>query len=141
MSNAYNHVTIIGNLCNEPEFATTQSGISRVNFRVGVQRRFKDKQTGQKVADFISVVAWRNTADFVRQYMHKGDLVVVDGEIQTRSYEAQDGSKRYVTEIIAENVEFCDRAPEQGQRGDVVQQAQQTFGSNFVEVDDDELPF
>lgn len=135
MSNAYNHATIIGNLCNEPEFATTQSGISRVNFRVGVQRRFKDKTTGQKVADFISVVAWRNTAEFVRQYIHKGDLVVVDGEIQTRSYEAQDGTKRYVTEINAEDV----RRP--------IQKASEAAGSaaggeGFVEVDDTgELPF
>lgn len=136
MSNAYNHVTVIGNLCNEPEFATTQSGIARVNFRVGVQRRFKDKTTGQKVADFISVVAWRNTAEFVHQYIHKGDLVVVDGEIQTRSYDAQDGTKRYVTEINAEDV----RRPIQkgtaqggghGESGD----------GQFSEVDDPELPF
>lgn len=136
MSNAYNHATIIGNLCNDPEFATTQSGIARVNFRVGVQRRFKDKTTGQKVADFISVVAWRNTAEFVRQYIHKGDLVVVDGEIQTRSYDAQDGSKRYVTEINAEDV----RRP--------VQKAAEAAGAasdgdrQFAEVDPgDELPF
>jgi single-strand DNA-binding protein len=135
MSNAYNHVTIIGNLCNEPEFATTQSGIARVNFRVGVQRRFKDKNTGQKVADFISVVAWRNTAEFVRQYIHKGDLVVVDGEIQTRSYDAQDGSKRYVTEINAEDV----RRP--------IQKAAEGTGTasagdgQFAEVEDPELPF
>lgn len=135
MSNAYNHATIIGNLTGEPEFATTQSGISRVNFRVGVQRRFKDKNTGQKVADFISVVAWRNTAEFVRQYMHKGDLVVVDGEIQTRSYEAQDGTKRYVVEINAEDV----RRP--------IQKASEGAGSasvgdgQFAEVEDPELPF
>lgn len=135
MSNAYNHCTLIGNVCNEPEFATTQSGIARVNFRVGVQRRFKDKQTGQKVADFISVVAWRNTAEFVRQYIHKGDLVVVDGEIQTRSYDAQDGTKRYVTEINADDV----RRP--------IQKASEAAGSaaggegQFAEVDDPELPF
>ena len=101
---------------------------------MGVQRRFKDKQTGQKVADFISVVAWRQTADFVRQYMHKGDLVVVDGEIQTRSYDAQDGTKRYVTEINAEDV----RRP--------VQKAAAQSGGNadegFVEVDEPgDLPF
>lgn len=136
MSNAYNHATIIGNLCNEPEFATTQSGISRVNFRVGVQRRFKDKATGQKQADFIGVVAWRQTAEFVRQYIHKGDLVVVDGEIQTRSYDAQDGSKRYVTEINAEDV----RRP--------IQKASEGTGTaaagegQFAEVDPgDDLPF
>lgn len=135
MSNAYNHVTVIGNLCNEPEYATGQSGVSRVTFRVGVQRRFKDKETGQKKADFISVVAWRNTADFVRQYIHKGDLVVVDGEIQTRSYEAQDGSKRYVTEINAEDV-----------RRPIQRAAAQSGGGEgeggFAEVDPgDELPF
>ena len=146
MSNAYNHVTIIGNLCNEPEFATTQSGISRVNFRVGVQRRFKDKQTGQKVADFISVVAWRNTADFVRQYMHKGDLVVVDGEIQTRSYEAQDGSKRYVTEINAEDVRRpIQRATEgtgNSPEGLASLREQGTgMAGDFAEVEDPELPF
>ena len=136
MSNAYNHATIIGNLCNEPEFATTQSGIARVNFRVGVQRRFRDKNTGLKQADFISVVAWRNTAEFVRQYIHKGDLVVVDGEIQTRSYDAQDGTKRYVTEINAEDV----RRP--------IQKASEAAGTavagdgQFAEVDDTgELPF
>ena len=144
MSNAYNHATIIGNLCNEPEFATTQSGIARVNFRVGVQRRFKDKTTGQKVADFISVVAWRNTAEFVRQYIHKGDLVVVDGEIQTRSYEAQDGGKRYVTEINAEDV----RRPVQ--KGTTPSAAsgdsslgEEAYGGDgqLEEVDDPELPF
>ena len=139
MSNAYNHVTIIGNLCNEPEFATTQSGISRVNFRVGVQRRFKDKQTGQKVADFIRVVAWRNTADFVRQYMHKGDLVVVDGEIQTRSYEGNDGVKRYVTEINADDVRRPYQAASNGNGG----AAQASGGQgDFTEVEDaDGLPF
>ena len=106
-----------------------------MNFRVGVQRRFKDKATGQKVADFINVVAWRQTADFVRQYIHKGDLVVVDGEIQTRSYDAQDGSKRYVTEINAEDV----RRP--------IQKASEAAGTasagegQFAEVEDPELPF
>lgn len=133
MSNAYNHATIIGNLCNEPEFATTQSGIARVNFRVGVQRRFRDKNTGLKQADFISVVAWRNTAEFVRQYIHKGDLVVVDGEIQTRSYDAQDGTKRYVTEINAEDV----RRPIQK-----ASEAAAAAGEGFAEVDDSgDLPF
>jgi len=135
MSNAYNHATIIGNLTGEPEFATTQSGISRVNFRVGVQRRFKDKQTGQKVAGFISVVAWRNTAEFVRQYIHKGDLVVVDGEIQTRSYEAQDGTKRYVVEINAEDVRRPIQKASEGTGAASVGEGQ------FAEVEDPEMPF
>lgn len=136
MSNAYNHATIIGNLCNEPEYATSQNGVPRVTFRVGVQRRFKDKTTGQRAADFISVVAWRQTADFVRQYMHKGDLVVVDGEIQTRSYDAQDGTKRYVVEINAEDVRRpIQKAAAQSGGGD-------GESGGFVEVDEPgDLPF
>lgn len=138
MSNAYNHATIIGNLCDEPNFRTTQSGIASVNFRVGVQRRFKDKETGQKKADFISVVAWRQTAEFVRQYIHKGDLVVVDGEIQTRSYEAQDGTKKYVTEINAEDVR---RPIQKGTEGTVTSQQGTGMAGDFAEVEDPELPF
>lgn len=138
MSNAYNHVTVIGNMCDEPNYATSQAGVSRVNFRVGVQRRFKDKTTGQKVADFINVVAWRATADFVRQYIHKGDLVVVDGEIQTRSYDAQDGTKRYVTEINAEDVRRPIQRASEGTGNS--QQGTGTTG-DFAEVEDPDLPF
>lgn len=133
MSNAYNHATVIGNLCEEPNYRTTQSGIPTVSFRVGVQRRFKDKDTGKKRADFINVVAWRNTAEFVRQYIHKGDLVVVDGEIQSRSYDAQDGTKRYVTEINAEDVRRPWQKVSDGDGG--------AEGEDFQEVDDPELPF
>lgn len=135
MSNAYNHATVIGNLCEEPNYRTTQSGIATVNFRVGVQRRFKDKDTGKKRADFINVVAWRATADFVRQYIHKGDLVVVDGEIQSRSYDAPDGTKRYVTEISAEDVRRPWQKVSEGDGG------AEGEGGDFAEVDDPELPF
>ena len=138
MSNAYNHATVLGNLCDEPNYVTTQSGIAKVSFRVAVQRRFRDRTTGQKVADFINVVAWRNTADFVRQYCHKGDFVVVDGEIQSRSYDAQDGTKRYVTEINAEDV----RRPYQKASEGTGNREQGTgMAGDFDEVDDPELPF
>lgn len=141
MSNAYNRVTLIGNLCDEPNFMITQNGISNVKFRIAVQRRFKDKMTGQKKADYVNVVAWRNTADFIRQYIHKGDLVVVDGELQSRSYDAQDGSKRYVTEINAEDVRRPYQAASSGTA--VSGEAQAAGGEGeFTEVDDpDGLPF
>lgn len=105
MSSVKNNVTLMGNLCDDPNYRTTQSGIATVSFRIAVQRRFRDKKTGQKKADFINVVAWENTAEFVRQYVHKGDFVALHGEIQTRTYTAQDGTTRYVTEINADNVE------------------------------------
>ena len=138
MSNAYNHVTLVGNLCDEPNFMTTTNGISTVKFRIAVQRRFKDKTTGQKKADFVNVVAWRNTADFIRQYIHKGDLVVVDGEIQSHSYDAQDGTKRYVTEVNADDVRRPYQAASNGDGG----AAQASGGQgDFTEVDDDQMPF
>ena len=99
-----NKVIIIGNLAADPEAHTTQSGIARSTFKVAVQRKYKNAD-GQREADFLTVVAWRQTADFCNQYLKKGRKVAVEGSIQTRSYDAQDGSKRYVTEIIADSVE------------------------------------
>ena len=135
-----NKVILIGNLAADPESRTTGSGVAQCTLRLAVQRRFANP-SGVRESDFFTVICWRQTAEFCQKYLLKGRKIAVEGSLQTRTYHAQDGSKWYVTEIMADNVEFCDRAPEQGQRGDVVQQAQQTFGSDFVEVDDEELPF
>lgn len=143
-----NKVVITGNVCNNPEAYTTQSGVSRSSFKVAVQRRFTNAQ-GQREADFLPIVAWRATADFCNKYLKKGDKVAVEGSIQTRSYDAQDGSKRYVTEIIAENVETLRRAENGTQGGDKAprqhaapQAPQSSMPEGFVEVDDGgELPF
>ena len=114
-----NKVILIGNLCADPEMRTTQSGISQCTLRLAVQRRFANAQ-GVRESDFFQIVCWRQTAEFCAGYLSKGRKIAVEGSLQTRSYDAQDGSKRYVTEIIAHNVEFCDRAPD---KGDVVKQA------------------
>lgn len=100
-----NKVILIGNLANDPEACTTSSGISQCSFRLAVQRRFANA-SGVREADFLPVVAWRQTAELCEKYLSKGRKVAVEGSIQTRSYDAQDGTKRYVTEIIADNVEF-----------------------------------
>ena len=97
-------VILIGNLATDPEATTTQSGVSRSTFRLAVQRKYTNAQ-GVREADFLQVIAWRQTADFCNRYLAKGRRVAVEGRIETRSYDAQDGSRRYVTEIIAENVE------------------------------------
>ena len=134
-----NKVIIIGNLANDPEAFTTQSGISRSTFRVAVQRRFTNAQ-GVREADFLPVVAWRQTAEFCKRYLTKGRKVAVEGSLQTRSYDAQDGSKRYVTEIIADSVETLDKRQE-GEQRPADAPPQQPRGGDFTEVEDDDLPF
>ena len=125
-----NRVILIGNLAKDPEAHTTQSGISRSTFTIAVQRRFTNQQ-GQREADFLPVIAWRQTADFCNRYLTKGRKVCVEGSIQTRSYDAQDGSKRYVTEIIADSVEALG-----GRQDDKPAQP-----GEFQEIEDDRLPF
>lgn len=139
-----NKAIIIGRMATDPEAFTTQSGISRSSFKVAVQRDHKN-QNGTYDADFLPVVAWRQAADYVNRYLRKGSRIAVEGSIQTRSYDAQDGSRRYVTEIIADRVEGLgdpNRDAQQTQR-QVAQQTQQAQqGANdFTEVDDDQLPF
>lgn len=135
-----NKVVLIGNLAADPESRTTQSGVAQCTLRLAVQRRFVNQQTGQREADFFNVICWRNTAEFAARYLSKGRKIAVEGSLQTRSYDAQDGSKRYVTEVIADNVEFCDSANGGGQAAP--QRADRPAqGDGFTEVDDDELPF
>ena len=149
-----NKVILIGNLANDPEAFTTQSGISRSTFRLAVQRKYTN-QAGVREADFLTVVAWRNTADFCNRYLTKGRKIAVEGSITVRSYDGQDGQRHWVTEIIADNVEALggrkseDPGPEEPpapkppedrpeqQRMDMYNNA----ADDFTEVDDDELPF
>ena len=134
-----NKAFIIGNICKDPEAFTTQNGISRSTFTVAVQRRVKNKD-GKYDADFLTVVAWRQTADFCNKYLAKGRKVAVEGQIQTRSYDAQDGSKRYVTEIIADHVEALSSANTDSGPTPPPSREDNT-PEGFTEVDDDELPF
>lgn len=99
-----NQCFIIGNLTKAPEARTTPNGISVTTFTVAVARRFDRNQT-----DFFNVVTWRGLADNCGRYLVKGQKVAVTGELQTRSYDGKDGVKRYVTELIADNVEFLSK--------------------------------
>lgn len=138
-----NKVILIGNLAADPESRTTQSGVAQCRLRLAVQRRFANQQTGQREADFFDVVCWRQTAEFAGRYLSKGRKIAVEGSLQTRSYDAQDGSKRYVTEVVADNVEFCDSKQGNAQNGAQAPQMAPVApaNNNFTEVDDDELPF
>ena len=134
-----NKVILIGNLATDPEARTTQSGLSQSTFRLAVQRRYANAQ-GVREADFFNIVAWRNTADFCNSYLVKGRKVAVEGTIQNRSYDGQDGQRHWVTEIIADSVEALGRAKSQDP-GPEEPAPRPGDSGEFEEVDDDELPF
>ena len=124
----------------------TTGGATKCSFRLAVQRRFTNQQTGQREADFIPIVAWRQTGELCAKYLTKGRKCAVCGSIQTRSYDAKDGSKRYVTEIIADEVEFLERAGQNADRGhQAPPPPEPAFGNSGLgfgdTVEDDELPF
>ena len=100
-----NKVILIGRLARDPEMRTTMSGMNVTRFTIAVTRTYQD-QNGERTADFINCVAWRKQAENIAKYCTKGTQVAVDGRIQTGSYDAQDGSKRYTTDIICDNVTF-----------------------------------
>lgn len=99
-----NKVILIGNLTKDPELSTTNSGINYCRFTLAVPKRFAN--AGERDAEFINIVVWRVQADNCHKYLKKGSKACVIGSLQTRSYDAQDGTKRYVTEVVAEEVEF-----------------------------------
>ena len=101
-----NKIILIGRLTKDPEVRSTSTGITTANFTVAAQRPFKNKN-GEQEADFLPCVAFRNSADFISKYFKKGSMICVDGRVQTRNYDAQDGTKRYVTEVVVENAEFA----------------------------------
>lgn len=100
-----NKVILIGNLTRDPEMRTTASGMTVTRFTVAVSRNFSN-QNGERETDFLNCVAWRKQAENIAKYCTKGSQVAVEGRIQTGSYDAQDGTKRYTTDIVADNVTF-----------------------------------
>ena len=105
-----NKVELIGRLTKEPEVKLTQNQTQFCNFTIAVDRRFKDAN-GQRQADFINCVAWKQTAVFIQKYFHKGNRIGVVGSIQTRSFDDQNGQKHFVTEVIVDEVEFVESQP------------------------------
>lgn len=153
-----NKVILIGRLTKDPELKTTGSGIANVAFSIAVQRSFTN-QNGEREADFINCVAWRRQAENISKYCTKGTQVAVEGRIQTRTYDAQDGTKRYVTEVICDNVTFLsskggnqsgyepsDMSPISESGNDIVESTNlnddpfKDFGEEVV-LSDDDLPF
>ena len=151
-----NCAVIMGRLVADPELRTTTSGISVISFRVAVDRNFV-RQGEERQADFIDVVAWRSTAEFVSKYFTKGSMAVVSGRLQIRDWNDREGNKRRSAEVVADNVYFGEskRSREENSAGGGYQRpaasapsggsysAPASNGSAFAELDDDdgELPF
>ena len=151
----FNKVIIAGRLTADPELKQTPNGISVTSFTVAVNRNYKpknDSQQNAQQADFINVVAWRSTADFVSRYFRKGSSICVVGSIQTRTWTDQNGQKRYATEVVADEVNFVDSKSESGAATDgaytptsyttPAYSSPAGVASGFEEIKtDDDLPF
>ena len=140
-----NKAFLIGNLTRDPELRTTTGGVPVCSFSIAINRRFKNA-SGQQETDYINITAWRQLGELCAKYLQKGRKVSVLGAIQTRTYEAQDGSKRSAFEVVADEVEFLG-SPQQGggepqapvARSEPAVSPQSEEG--FSPADDDELPF
>ena len=143
-----NKAILIGNLAADPELRSTSSGVPVCTLRLAVSRPFANQQ-GVRESDFFNVIVWRQQAENCARYLSKGRKVAVEGSIQTRSYDAQDGSKRYITEIVADRVEFLSSRSDSASQSPYDNpppeapafSAGQPNRDDFTEIDDDELPF
>lgn len=141
-----NSVVEMGRMTYEPELKSTPSGVSVLRFQIAVDRNYV-AQGEERKADFIDCVAWRSTAEFISRYFHKGQMIAVEGSIQTSNYTDKDGNKRKQVEVVANNVSFCGSKSESGTKNTAYSQAAPTYAStddsDFEEIidDDDDLPF
>lgn len=156
-----NKVFLIGRLTRDPELRYTGNNTAVASFSIAVNRNFTN-QSGEREADFINIVVWRKQAENVKNYLTQGSQVAIDGRIQTRSYDDQDGKKRYVTEVVADNVEFLGSKGSNSQGNNTssanTEPTPYDFGGNeqtttavdsnpfadfgsSIEISDDELPF
>ena len=130
-----NRVILMGRLTADPEHKQTPGGISVTSFSIAVDRKYNGKN-GTRQTDFINIVAWRNTADFICRYFSKGQMIAVDGSIQTRSYEDKNRNRRTAVEVIADSVSFCgDRMQETASDTEEIDE------NSFEEISDYDLPF
>lgn len=133
-----NNVVLVGRLTRDPELKKTQSGVSFVNFTIAVNRAFAD-QSGEREADFINCIVWRNQADNLARYMRQGSLIGVEGRIQTRSYESEQGT-RYITEVVANSIQFLETKSQTKSESSSSQNDDYYDVSQDI-ITDDDLPF
>lgn len=138
-----NRIILMGRLTRDPELRRTQNGTAVTSFSIAVDRDFKNKDTGEKSTDFIDIVAWRQTAEFVCDYFSKGRMAVVDGRLQIRDWTDKDGNKRRSAEVLADNIYFGDSKRDGDAVGGSYTGGQTVQSGEFREIDEDEgeLPF
>ncbi len=130
-----NKCILVGNLTKDPELTTTSNGVAVCRFSIAVSRRYASAD-GSRETDFLNIVVWRNLGENCHKFLKKGSKVGIVGNIQTRSYDATDGSKRYVTEIVAEEVEFLST-----KNAEDAEKVETSEVSKLQPIDDDGLPF
>lgn len=135
-----NKIILIGNLTKDPELSTTNNGINYCRFALAVQRRFQNAG-GERETDFINIVVWRGQADNCHKYLKKGSKACVVGSLQTRSYDAQDGTKRYVSEVVADEVEFLSTRSSSDTSSSSSNNSDNNDSGELQPIDDDTLPF
>lgn len=128
-----NHIVLMGRLTRDPELRHTQSGVAVTSFSLAVDRDYQNRDSGEKQTDFIDIVAWRSTAEFVSKYFSKGRMAVVSGRLQMRDWTDKDGNKRRSAEVMADSVYFGD-----SKRDGISAQSEPQF---YEPEDDGELPF
>lgn len=146
-----NNVVLMGRLVADPELRTTPTGVSVTSFAIAVERSYA-KQGEDRTADFIDIVAWRQSADFITRYFRKGSMIAIEGSLQTRTYTDKDGNKRKAVEVLVNRASFCGSKNETGTAGasrfDTPASANAgaayaNAGADDFEsiVDEDDLPF
>ena len=144
-----NKVILMGRLVRDPELRSTPQGVNVCTFSIAVDRGYA-RQGEERQADFINIVAWRSTAEFVSKYFVKGQMIAVVGRIQTRNYDDKDGKRVYVTEVVADEVSFTESKKDSGAQpatyttapAQAPQQSQPPVSDGFQVVpDEDDLPF
>ena len=148
---SFNKVILIGNMTADPELKQTAAGISVCSFSIAVNRRFAKAEQGQQNVDFINIVTWRQSAEFVSRYFKKGNPILICGQLQTRTWTDNQGQKRYATEVVADEVSFVTSATQgagvpQGAQGYTPDAygapSYSTSSANFEELPSDgDLPF
>jgi single-strand DNA-binding protein len=144
-----NHIVLMGRLTRDPEMRRTGSGLAVASFAIAVDRDFADKQSGKKETDFIEIVAWRSTAEFVSKYFTKGRMAVIHGRLQMRKWQDKNGNNRISAEVVADQVYFGDSKKESstGDYGNGYMQqydgppAGEPTNYAIVDYDDSELPY
>lgn len=130
-----NKVILVGRLTKDPELKFSSQGTAVATFTLAVDRKFVNQTTGQREADFINIVAWKGLAETIANYCKKGQRIGITGRINTRAYQAQDGSNRHVTEVIAEDMDFLES--KKGNQGGSSSDAPE----GYVPMDDEDIPF